>query len=278
MIPFKILLRIPRFVINATRPFRQVYKKTNNCYAEYQNFMCTSGMPEYGLIYRRLNPSDKAEEYYDCGMYMLNVYNGAYTKKLKAILFHEFTHIYDDELFIKKHCISNNDNTKRKKWVYKEVHAEQIKTLCMLGFKTINDIPPIDHNTIIKGMRNKKITFHDYCIEYRDELNKKIDIMKSLQNGGVFKMSLGQCNQNINYILYYIGIISVYKKYCTYDIDNVMDLSYVADYLGQDINRLLEIYCNNNIEEIPKGIIIESGDIRMKLIKYIVEDLKIVKV
>lgn len=276
MIPFKIFLRLPRFIINVLRPFRQVYKKSNQYYTDYQRFMCISDMPDFGLIYHRLNPIDKAEEYYQCEMYMLNVYNGAYNDKLKATLFHEFTHIYDDELFIKKHCISNSDNNKRKKWVYKEIHAEQIKTLYLLGNNTICDIPTIDHNTIIRGMRNEKISFHDYCIEYRDELNKIIDIMKSLQKG-VFKMSLKQCCQDVNYILYYIGIASIYNRYCRYDIDTVLDLSYVANYLGQGINRLLEIYCNNNIEDIPKGTIIESGNIRWQIIKYIVEELKIVK-
>ena len=276
-IPFKILLRIPRFIINAIRPFNQVYKKSNIYYADYQKFMCTSGMPEYRLIYHRLNPIDKAEEYYQCDIYMLNVYNGAYSNKLKATLFHEFTHIYDDELFIKKHCVGNSDNNKRKKWVYKEIHAEQIKTLYMLGCDTISDIPQIDHNTILRGMGNKKITFHDYCIEYKNELNKIIDIMKALQNG-VLKMSLKQCSQDINYILYYIGIASIYNRHCTYDIDNILDLSYIADYLGDGVKRLLDIYCNDNIDDISKGIIIESGNIRWNIIKYIVEELKIVKV
>lgn len=133
-------------------------------------------------------------------MYMLNVYNGAYSDNLKATLFHEFTHIYDDEVFIKKHCISNSDNSKRKKWVYKEIHAEQVKTLYMLGYNTISDIFPIDHNTILRGVGNKKISFYNYCIEYRNELNKKIDIMKSLQNG-VLKMSLKQLS---GYKLYFI--------------------------------------------------------------------------
>lgn len=275
-IPFKILLRLPRFIINAIRPFNQVYRKSNQYYVDYQKFMCISNMPEFGLIYHRLNPLDKAEEYYQCDMYMLNVYNGAYGSKLKATLFHEFTHIYDDELFVKKFCISNSDNTKRKKWVYKEIHAEQIRMLYMLGCTTINDIPQINHNTILKGLGSKKISFYDYCIEYRNELNNRIDIMKALQNG-VLKMNLKQCCQDINYILYYIGIISIYKKYCTYDIENVMDLSYVANYLGQGINRLVEIYCENNIEDIQKCTIIESGNIRWQIIKYIVEELKIVK-
>lgn len=63
-IPFKILIRLPRFIINAIRPFEQVYKKSNQYYTDYQAFMCTSDMPDFGLIYHRLNPIDKAEEYY----------------------------------------------------------------------------------------------------------------------------------------------------------------------------------------------------------------------
>lgn len=76
-LPFKILIRTPRFVINAVTPFKQVYKKANDYYAEYQNIMCTCGIPEFGLIYHRLNPICKVtEDYGSCGcdMYILNVY------------------------------------------------------------------------------------------------------------------------------------------------------------------------------------------------------------
>lgn len=282
IIPFKILVRMPSFILNAIRPFKQIFKKANSYYADYQKFMGISDMPEFGLIYHRLNPVGRAtEDFGSCGcdMYILNLNNGAYNKKLKATLFHEFTHIYDDELFIKKHRIGNTDIGNRRKYVYEEIHAEQVKILYMLGCKIITDISKIDHNTMLLGIRNKMVTFHDYCIEYRDELNAKIDIMKSLQNSnGIFSMSIEKCNQNINFILYYIGTISIYKKYCTYDIDNVMDVSYITDYLGQGIKRLVEIYCTDtDMEDIPKGTIIESSYIRVDIMNFIKNELRIVK-
>lgn len=57
-----------------------------------------------------------------------------------------------------------------------------------------------------------------------------------------------------------------------------MDLSYIIDYLGEGIKRLLEIYCTDtDIEDIPKGIILESGNIRIDIINFMKNELRIVK-
>lgn len=274
----KMLLGIPIFIINAIRPFKNVYNETQKYYAEYQIFMQTSNMPEFGLIYHRFNPIGCATENYKFDMYILNLNNGAYNDGLKGTLYHEFTHIYDDEWFAKKHHINNNDSTKRKKWVYKEIHAEQIRTLYMLGASVNNNVTEITYDRIMLGMGRKRISFHDYCIEHKETLISSINFMKAIKKNGKIKINISFCNKLVDCILYYIGIVSVYKKHCTYDIDNILDLSYIADYLGDGIKRLLEIYCNDNIEDISKGIIIESGNIRWDIIKYIVEELRIVKV
>ena len=165
---------------------------------------------------------------------------------------------------------------KRKKWANKEIHAEQIKTLFLIGAKTKNDIPKITYNQII--CMDKDITFQEYCLREKKVLISLIDYFKTLKKSGRFKISEKNCWQYVDCIMYYIGIVSVYKKYCTYDIDSIMDLSYVADYLGKGINRLLEIYCmDNKIEDISKEVIIESGNIRMGIINHIEKELRIVK-
>lgn len=274
----KILLGIPMFIINIIRPFKKVYEKTQKYYAEYQIFMQTSNMPEFGLIYHRFNPIGCATENYESDMYILNLNNGSYDDELKGTLYHEFTHIYDDEWFIKKHHISNNNSTKNKKWVYEEIHAEQIRTLYMLGVSVINNVPEITYDKLMLGMGRKRISFHDYCIEHKETLISSVRFMKTINKNGKIKISISFCIKLVDCILYYIGIVSIYHKYCTYDIDNILDLSFIADYLGNGVKRLLEIYCNDNIEDISKETIIESGNIRWNIIKYIVEELKIVKV
>ncbi len=197
--------------------------------------------------------------------------------KIFGTLYHEFTHIYDDEWFAKKHQISNSDSNTIKKWVYEEIHAEQIRTLYMLGAKSINDIPEVTYDKLMLESGRKPVSFYDYCMENKDIIVNSMNLIKRLSSGGITKINIRFCYQLIDYILYYIGIISIYNRYCTYDLDNIMDLSYIADYLGDGVKRLLEIYCNDNIEDIPKCTIIESGNIRWQIIKYIAEELKIVK-
>ena len=209
----EVLLGTLQFTINAVRPFKKVYSKIKDCYIDYQAFMCTSSMPEYKLIYHRFNPVGRATESYKSDMYVVNLNNGAYDFNFKGTLYHEFTHIYDDEWFIKKHCVSNNESTKRKKWVYKEIHAEQIRTLYMLGFKAINDNPQITYDKLMLGTGRKKISFHDYCIEYRDTLISSVNLLKTLSKNKMIKISINFCSQLVDCILYYIGIVSIYKKY-----------------------------------------------------------------
>lgn len=60
-------------------------------------------------------------------------------------------------------------------------------------------------------------------------------------------------------LLYYIGALSIYIKYCDYKNDELMDLSNVVDSWHVEI----DLYCNNDIYTLEKIDIIKKSEIRM---------------
>lgn len=117
----------------------------NQSAQRYIDFMGIEKLPQFRIVEKKLSLSDAnkkgfgsfASHHYDIptGTHSLEVWSDIYQPQLHAeyLLFHEFTHILDTEMYVQK--------DKMKNVMYKgfsEYHAGQIDLLKVLGVKKVD--------------------------------------------------------------------------------------------------------------------------------------------
>ena len=247
---------------------KQIENNITEIYSDYKAFMESPDMPDYNLYIKSQHGLELASTMYrkDQGHNLYISDSLLKEPSMKERLFHEFTHIYDSEYLDKEYAYrkySIRDRTKTH--VYTEVHAEQIRFLFMLGCKTVNDTPKnIDHNTEIFDLKGERVTFYKYLNNFKAALEKYyVDKMKTCYS--VSKDLIGDIADKISY---YIGAFTIYQRYCTYKIDDLIDLSVIADYWNIDIPKIIAFYCehdlqNSNWKTLKKYDIYQIGNILM---------------
>ena len=262
-----------KFDIQETKTKAQVDK----AYEEYQDFMKVSGMPNYKFKYINQQGTTIAEERYENNTYYLIVANTLCTASYKAIakgiLFHEFTHILDEEKLVSMYGFSHDD--RNTPYVYKEVHAEQIKTLHLLGCKTIDDLESIDKDKPTFQHKKSLYNIHDYLIECQKELRENIELIEYAKQCNT-KINIYEFNNILNRIFYYIGTASIYLKYCDGSAYDELDIKDVWDYYGYNINMLLKTFCENELGHHTKELIKEIAQIRLSIVIYYGDKLKMI--
>ena len=196
---------------------QEVKTKTqvDKAYEEYQKFMKVSGMPKYKFQYINQQGTTIAEERYENNTYYLIVANtlctDAYKAIAKGILFHEFTHILDEEELVQMYGFSHDD--RNTPYVYKEIHAEQIKALHLLGCKTIDDLDGINKEKTSFQHKKSLYNIHDYLIECQKELRDNIELIEYAKQRNT-QINIYEFNNILNRVFYYIAVASIYLKYC----------------------------------------------------------------
>lgn len=223
----------------------------HNIYIEYQAFMEVSDMPEYNLYIKPQRGLELGAVKYVKGEgYNLYISDTLLKKSsMKEFLFHEFTHIYDKEYLDKVYAYRKGNNVDdRKTHVFTEIHAEQIRFLHMLGCKTINDeLKNINHNTLVYSLDGKQKTFYLCLKEFRDKLMKTYFVDAQRIKSRIIKRS--SIEDMVNKITYYIGALTVYQKYCDYELAELMNLSSISDFWNIDLEKLIDFYCNYDIHK-----------------------------
>jgi hypothetical protein len=188
--------------------------QVDKAYIEYQQFMKTSNMPKYKFIYSNQKGTTIAETRYENNMYNLiiaDTVRTTYKAGAQGTLFHEFTHIYDEEQLANAYGFSHDD--RNTPYVYKELHAEQVKSLFLLGCKTIDDIENVNPENKQFLYKQNLYTIYEYLLEYKIELINNITMIETAKETNT-KINMCEFNNIINRIFYYIGTASVYLKYC----------------------------------------------------------------
>lgn len=266
----KSLKDLPNMVLTLSEE-EEMTKTIHDIYEKYQAFMQTTDMPEYQIHFKNRNcfsrSLDMACIEYEQGIYHLYVSNYAYNSNIrKEILFHEFTHIYDREYLYNKYRFGRDGRMADiNTHPFTEIHAEQVRFMYMLGCKDVNDIPKgIDHNNIVFDINGKRFTFYNYLEEIKKGTIDRIFVqgVKKLKRQGK-KTSKSIIENMVNQLLYYIGALSIYIKYCNYKNDEFMDLSNVADCWHVEIDKVIDLYCNNDINTLQKIDIVKKSEIMM---------------
>lgn len=251
--------------------------QVDKAYLEYQEFMKVSGMPKYKFQYVNQRGTTIAEERYENNTYNLIIANTlctvAYKAIAKGILFHEFTHIFDEEKLVNMYGFSHDD--RNTPYVYKEIHAEQIKTLYLLGCKNIDDLGNIDKDRGSFQHKKSLYNIHDYLIECQKELRENIELIENARQSNT-KIDIYEFNNILNRIFYYIGTASIYLKYCDESAYDELDIKDVWDYYGYNMNILLKAFTENELGYHTKELIEEIAQIRLSIVIYYGGKLKLV--
>jgi hypothetical protein len=248
----------------------------DKAYIEYQQFMKTSNMPKYKFIYSNQKGTTIAEARYENNMYNLIIADTMYTTYkagAKGTLFHEFTHIYDEEQLTNVYGFSHND--RNTPYVYKELHAEQVKSLFLLGCKTLDDIENVNPENKKFLYKQNLYTIYEYLLEYKTELINNIAMIEAAKKTNT-KIDMYEFNIILNRIFYYIGTASVYLKYCNDSVYNELDIQCVYDYYGFGLEFLIKVLLENSIGYHTEELIKAMGSVRKNIVLHFGDDLKLI--
>nr|DAM58170.1 MAG TPA: hypothetical protein [Bacteriophage sp.] len=243
--------------------------QVDKAYIDYQKFVKVPKMPVYKFKYIKQQGTTIAEERNENNTYYLIISDKLctpdYKSIAKGILYHEFTHILDEEELVNKYGFSHNE--RNTMYVYKEIHAEQIKTLYLLGCKTIDDLGSIDKDRISFQHNKKLYKIYDYLIAYQEELRNNIKLIEYAKQNST-KISVYEFNNILNRIFYYVGTASIYIKYCDVSVYNQLDVKDVWEYYGYGTNFLLKEFVKNDVGFHTKELIEAMAKLRNLLIQH----------
>lgn len=242
-------------------------KIVKDFYKEYQSYMKLDYMEEYKLDTKsaedmrftiaETKKKDGIRFLFLNKVFANDLLSGKKIERWKiGVLFHEFTHIADDRI------LEMNNISLRKKYIYRlytEYHAEFIKTLYMFGI-----YPFPDNRTEISY--TNKINSQYGCISIYDYLIK-------IKNGYADDIDISKINDMQSYISffdrlsYYLGTASVYRIFCRYDLEGIMDISVFVNKLGKVAEKIKDTLLESIALGFDMEVAIESAKIYIPLIQ-----------
>lgn len=205
------------------------YLYIKECECEFIKLLNLETFPTYEIIYKDITLDDTAEREYDAlaavdydyrtGQHTLIVWSGIHVlgEIGKPTLFHEFTHILDDETHV------NNDPQKYlANHGYTEYHASQIGFLKALGVHDINQSISFSMNDILRS-EPEDLIIQAYVDEPLILTNRLISRTDFPADVTMFKAAM-------SVIFNYFGRRSICKMYSRDYQDNA-DTSVIAQLL-----------------------------------------------
>lgn len=214
-----------------------VIEQLNTYVNEYKIFMGIDKFPEYNLQTRTASIiTAETQGFESVASTLYHPESGQHTliissnlNLLRYVMFHEFTHMYDSELYV-------NGNKIRYLGLsgYTEYHASQIELAQLLGAKHFNNIPSFSMNTIISTI-SRETSISQYV---KDKYNHAIDLFSRSgfpENLNILKSAFG--------VLYnYWGLRSICEMYATdfvEKIDNAAFLKFISSTNFSVINNIM---------------------------------------
>lgn len=209
---------------------------------EFKNFMGITKFPMYKLQTKKVSLNLAERQGYEVlasASYQpeTNSHTLVVTTNLplsKHLLFHEFTHMFDVEMYV-------NGNKIRYAGIsgFTEYHASQIELMQLLGAKYITDTVSFSMNTIIDTLTGKK--------SVSQYLSEKQQHAIQLFSRNSFPDDLSTLKTAIGLLYNYWGIRSVCEMYSTNyteTINNDAFLSFIPSFDFSAANRLMHGWLN----------------------------------
>lgn len=204
---------------------------------EYKCFMGIEQFPKYRLQFKEvsLEKSDAvgfesaASAFYQTETKEHTLLISANLPMSRYLAFHEFTHIFDAEMYAKGDKCRYLGITG-----FSEYHASQVELLQLLGVKNIEEIPEFSMNTIIEPLSGKRSVFQYVDEKYKHaiELFSRKDFPANIET---LKVAIG--------VLYnYWGLRSICEMYSidyVETIENEFFLNYISTLYFCSANNLM---------------------------------------
>lgn len=243
-----------------------VREQISNLKKEFMKFIGINDFPDFDLSFTKLNLLDAESQGYGvlaCAKYTPETKNhilclDANFELYKYLIFHEFTHIIDSELYV---------GSSVNKYIglsgYTEYHASQIELAQLIGSKNINEISPFSMKKKISTIAGKR-TVQQYLNEkylHAIELFERDDFPKNIE---MLRTAIGVLHN-------YWGLRSICEMYSVdykEEINNSIFLDYIPSSHFSALNQLMHGWLSNS--KINMSIVIYSN-----IILPIIKDYKL---
>lgn len=164
-----------------------------------------------------------------------------YTRTITPLLYHEFTHQLDNLTLL-----PDVQNYKERNLLIQfptEIHAVRNELLIATGANSANiNERYVNEDTLIDdGIYRGR--FIDY-LEMKFLEAKKVARIKFL-----LKDKENACVSLAHEWVYELGRIEFARRYATFDIDKIIDISFYNEYLGPDFSTVVDIVLQNPLDQ-----------------------------
>lgn len=210
------------------------------CENEYKRLLEINDFPAYEIVYKEVSQNDTDERGYGSlgssrydyktGKHSLVVWSNIHTlgEVGKQTIFHEFTHILDDEIHVNKNAekyVANHG--------YTEYHASQIGFLKVLGVQSIKQHISFSMSNFI-DTESGYMTIQDY-------VEAPIVLANELINRNEFPTNFEILKDTMGVIFNYYGRRSICKMYSN-DFQDSADTSIIAKLITPTMVTFLNTY------------------------------------
>lgn len=236
----------------------------NNYYNDFQKYMSIKNMESYvldinkmGYVMAETIKKDGVRYLFLNKGFANDLLSGKKIERWKiGILYHEFTHIADDGILERVGVPIS------KKYMYRpytEYHAEFIRTLHLFGICPFPD--------------NKTEILHTDKIDSQYGNTSIFDYLKKMKTGYINDIDIEKMddmNSFISYfdrLCYYLGAASVYRIFCDYKLNEIMDITGFASKLGKVVEQLKDVLLESIAIIFDENVAIKSARIYIPLIQ-----------
>lgn len=217
-----------------------IKKYVQECIDEYKEFVGIKEFPVFTIKSKEmtLDKSQKqgfdapATVFYDVstGKHSLEIWKELYLPQMnsKYLIFHEFTHIWDAEVYSLKDKVKHMSNKG-----YTEYHAAQIDFLKILGANNISEPISFDMCQVVDtfgGIKTAK-EFVEMPLKLATELIRRLDFPANIET---LAITMGT-------IFNYYGRRSICKMYATNYYEDA-DISAIESFIGDETVKALDAY------------------------------------
>ena len=212
-----------------------LFSYVKECENEYKKIFCITDFPEYEIIKRKIS-IEKADKsgYESLGKAIYDIPTGKHTLAIcpqidfrigKSIIFHELTHILDDEEYVNMDKIRYMSNHG-----YTEYHAAQAEMIQLLGVESIHEGISFRMNRVLDTVVGNKTVKEYVEIPHREaaELISRTDFPADIEALAV----------TIGLIFNYYGKRSICKMYAV-DYQDGPEYEVIQDVLSAKMIKAL---------------------------------------
>lgn len=211
-----------------------------SCVEDYKRFVGIDDFPAFDLKSKEITEKKALEQgsdalataFYDTstGKHTLEIWSKLCLPRMNAeyIMFHEFTHIWDAEVYSQKENLKHTANGG-----YTEYHAAQIDFMKLLGAMKINE--PFSFSI------NQKFETVGGIKTGKEYVNMSRNLATALISRKDFPANIGTLVTAMGAIFNYYGRRSICKMYAV-DYDDEADTSVIAQFLGENTINALDAF------------------------------------